>query len=518
MSAAGLSSPRANPAARGAGPRWRASLLASLIACLLTPPPARAQTGPAPDQPEVAQEVIETTATEAVEAFAAGNLDAAADKLAQLIEWDPSNFVYYYNLACVRSVQGRAEAAAELLLQAVEHGFTDVGLLRNDSSLANARTSPTMQKMLDNWGDILERRIDTDIERARERYGSRYWYVKEPDLRLAYACAYDEETLGEVRDEVSRLYDWAMTNVFADTDDDLAGPQDAWVLVVLPNQKDFRQWAAETYGPAARNFNQAIGGHYSHDDKQLVTMDLGATTRHEFLHVLHWRSNTRHNQLHPIWVQEGLCSLIEDYDLGPGAGLIPVESWRTNQAHFLAETGHLLHIKDLCAISRERFTSSRPLAMYAQARVLFLFIYREGKLRDWYAHFTEHYREDPTGLASIEAVLDGDLEEINARYAKFCRELPEVPEDVERGMASLGVEIDATGTGEGLRVATQIRRGTAGDLRLNDIITHIEGRPVRDYWELIRVLTSYEPGQTVNVSYRRAKLHQDTMVTLKAAG
>ena len=130
------------------------------------------------------------------------------------------------------------------------------------------------------------------------------------------------------------------------------------------------------------------------------------------------------------------------------------------------------------------------------------------------------HRALPRGpdLASIEAVLDGDLDEINDRYAKFCRDLPEVPEEVERGMASLGIEIDATGTGEGLRVASQVRRGTAGDLRLNDIITHIEGRPVRDYWELVRVLTSYEPGQRVTVSYRRARLHQDTEVTLKAAG
>ena len=509
-----LGQPRRTP--RQSGPLARACLL--LLALTILFNPARAQTPDTPPQPQPTPELLEQTAKDAVAAFAARDLDTAADKLQQLLGWEPDNFVHYYNLACIRSVQSQPEAAAELLIQAVEHGFTDVTLLRKDPSLANARTSPTLQKMLDNWDQILERRIDTDLERAREQYGSRYWYTKEPDLRIAYACAYDEETLAEVREEVRRLNTWAMANIFGGVDEELAGPQDAWVLVVLPNQEDFQRWAAENYGPAARNFNQAIGGHYSHDDKQLVTMDLGATTRHEFLHVLHWRSNTRHNQLHPIWVQEGLCSLIEDYDLSPEGDPVPVESWRTNQAQFLAKTGHLLKIEDLCGLSRQRFTSSRPLAMYAQARVLFLFIYREGKLRDWYTHFTEHFAEDPSGLASIVAVLDGDLEAINERYADFCRALPEVPEDVTHGMASLGVEIDATGAGEGLRVATQIRRGTAGDLRLNDIITHIEGRPVRDYWELVRVLTSYEPGQTVTVSYRRAKLHQETEVVLKAAG
>lgn len=468
---------------------------------------------------EPTEETLIRWTDETVAAFAAGELDTAAALLDKLIRWQPGNFVHRYNLACVRSRQGESEAAAELLLQAVEFGFSDVNLIRIDPSLNNARETTTVQSMLAKWDEILERRVDTDLERARDRYGSKYWYVKDPDLRLAYVCAYDQQTLEEVQAEIREVHAWAMEHVFAHTDatDQLVHPDDPWILVVLPNQNDFRQWAAQTYGPAARNFNQAIGGHYSHDEKQLVTMDLGATIRHEFMHVLHWRSNGRRNQMHPVWVQEGLCSLIEDYDRTVTGELVPVESWRTNQAQFLAKTGHLLHIRDLCNIPRDRFTTSRPLARYAQSRALFLFMHREGKLAEWYAHFTEHFREDPSGVASIEAVLDGTLDEINDRYADFCRQLPEVPEEVRRGMASLGVTIDAEGTGEGLRVAARPRRD-AGDLRLGDIVTHIEDRPVRDYWELARVLTSYEPGQTVTVRYRRARLHRECEVVLRAAG
>ncbi|MDQ7014264.1 MAG: PDZ domain-containing protein [Planctomycetota bacterium] len=496
------------------------SVLASPASAQTTPPDTTTQrntdsaTTPTPDQ-----KTLIRWSREATQAFAAGDLDTAAGKLAQLIEWEPGNFVHRYNLACIRSVQGKSEAAAELLLQAAEHGFSDVQLLRKDPSLANARRTTTVQSMLDNWGRILDRRVETDLERARERYGSRYWYIQDPDLRIAYVCAYDEQTLAEVQQEIGEVHQWAMQHVFADTDseDQLVHPDDPWVLVVLPTQRDFRAWAVATYGAAARNFNQAIGGHYSHDDKQLVTMDLGATLRHEFMHVLHWRSNTRRGQIHPIWVQEGLCALIEDFDRDDAGQLVPVESWRTNQAQFLAKTGNLLHIKDLCTIPRDRFTSSRPLARYAQSRALFLFMYREGKLAEWYAHFTEHYREDPSGVASIEAVLEGTLDEINDRYADFCRDLPQVPEEIKRGMPSLGVEIDSTGTGEGLRISAHVRRDTAGDLKFGDIVTHINNRPVRDYWELVRVLTSYEPGQTVTVRYRRVRLHKETDLVLRAA-
>lgn len=477
-------------------------------------PPHQTEPASPPDR-----ETLIRWSRDATEAFAAGDLDAAAEALAGLIEWEPGNFVHRYNLACIRSRQGESEAAAELLLQAAELGFSDVRLLRNDPSLANARKTTTVRSMLENWGKILDRRVETDLERARERYGSRYWYIKDPELRIAYVCAYDQQTLEEVQQELREVHRWAMESVFAKTDaaDRLVNPDDPWVLVVLPNQRDFRAWAVATYGAAARNFNQAIGGHYSHDEKQLVTMDLGATLRHEFMHVLHWRSNTHRGQIHPVWVQEGLCSLIEDYDRDDNGDLVPVESWRTNQALFLAKTGHLLHIKDLCTMPRDRFTSSRPLARYAQARALFLFISREGKLAEWYAHFSEHFRDDPTGVASIEAVLDGTLDQIDERYAAFCRALPEVPEEVKRGMPSLGIEIDSTGTGEGLRISAHVRRNTAGDLKLGDIITHIDDRPVRDYWELVRVLTSYEPGETVTVRYRRVRLHRETDLTLRAA-
>lgn len=500
-----------------------AMLCVSLVAAFALLAPSTA-VGQPDDQNSDDDQTLETTIIELSEettrAFAAGDLDTAGDNLLRLIDIQPGNFIHRYNLACVRSRQGMSEESAELLLQAVEHGFSDVNLLRHDPSLNNARTTTTVRSMLEKWGQILDRRIDTDLERARDRYGSKYWYIKDPDLRLAYACAYDEHTLDEVKAEIREVHDWAMRNIFAETDaaDRLVHPDDPWVLVVLPNQQDFREWAAETYGGAARNFNQAIGGHYSHDEKQLVTMDLGATIRHEFMHVLHWRSNGRRNQIHPVWVQEGLCSLIEDYDRDSMGDLVPVESWRTNQARFLAETGNLLHIRDLCTLPRHRFTSFRPLAQYAQSRALFLFIYREGGLADWYAHFAEHYREDPTGVASIEATLEGDLDAINERYTEFCRSLPKVPEEIRRGMPSLGVEIDGAGTGEGLRISARPPRNTAGDLRLNDIITHIDGRPTRDYWELVRVLTSYEPGQTVNVSYRRVRLHQQTQVTLRASG
>ena len=77
-------------------------------------------------------------------------------------------------------------------------------------------------------------------------------------------------------------------------------------IVVLPSKRDFTTWLIVTFGPAARTGFSTIGGSYIHEKKELVSQDLGSTLRHEFFHVLHWRSMIRLAQDHPIWIQEGL--------------------------------------------------------------------------------------------------------------------------------------------------------------------------------------------------------------------
>jgi len=453
----------------------------------------------------------------AIRAFAAGDYEAAEAALRRQLEEDPGNFVAMYNLACVRAMRGDTTEAGEMLIRAVEHGFADVRQLTHDPHLAPLRGDPRYVALVSRWDEILERRAATDLDRARERFGAGYLYERDERLRLLFASGFTPETTAQCRAEVERIHDWAMEEVFGGTHEELAGAQDAWVLVALPTRRDFERWAVETYGPAARGYTQGIGGHYNHDTKQLVTGDLGASLRHEFMHVLHWRSTTRLGQIHPVWVQEGLCALIEDYDPGPDGRPVPAPSWRTNQARFLAEAGKLLKVRDLVSVPREHFTGTRPLAYYGQARALFLFVHARGRLAAWYEHFTEHFREDPTGLASLEAALGMSADEIDAEYRRWLLSLPKVPEEVRVGSASLGVQIDAAGTGEGLTISAFVPRSAAGGLRVGDVITHVDGRAVRDYYELVRVLARRSPGESVEVGYRRGRLHGTAAVTLKRA-
>lgn len=452
----------------------------------------------------------------AFEAIGRGDLEAASGAFREQIGYEPGNFVPYYNLACALAQQGRHDEACDTLVGAVERGFADKWQLQRDPHLESLRSHEKFLLIVNNWDQILEAAAEARFEVMRQEYGRRYTYERDPELRVNLASGFDPESTRRAREEIHLLTDWAIATIFTDLAEPPMSVSDPWVSVVLPTEDDFTAWAIDEYGAAAAlgEMNR-IGGAYSHDRKQLVAMDLGGTFRHEFLHVLHHRSNSRSGQGHPVWIQEGLCSLVEDYDMVGGA-LTPTPSWRTNSVKRLERAGGLASIADLATMPRGRFTGTRPLANYAYARAVFLFLFERGRLTEFYQHYTRHWSTDPSGIKSIEVVIGMDIEDVDDEFRRWLRQLPEVPESVSAGGAAIGLEIDA-GRGEGPIILNVSRAARAAGLRPRDVITAIDARPTRDYHELCRVLGSYAPGQTVVIDYRRSREHGQATITLGRA-
>lgn len=454
------------------------------------------------------------------DAFERKDWKASEEALRALIPLDEQNFVPRYNLGCALSMQGRAAEAMEAVVDSIEHGFVDRRHVAADPYLATIRTDPAtrepFERLLSNWGEVLKRHRDANAAAAKKEFPSARDAGLNEDLRLVYLSSFNPKSFDAAKAEIDLIGRWAKDVLFTDVSPEAAA-NDAWAVVILPNRKEFLRWAFATYGQVAMNNGQGIGGSYSHDDKRLVAQDLGSSFRHEFMHVLHWRDCTRRGQMHPIWVMEGLCSLVEDYDLDPEGKLVPATSWRSNTVKRLEKAGLLMQIEKLCALPRDRFMTGRPLAMYAQARTLFLFLSDQGKLGPWYAKYCETFEKDPTGVAAFEAVLEKPIKQINLDYRAWVKALQAVPEEIPPGAASLGIEVD-WGQGEGPIVSAMPDRlrksGPKIDLRKGDIITAIDGKPVRDIAELVRVLGGYAPGQPVELTYRRGKLQGTTTITL----
>jgi len=449
----------------------------------------------------------------AIEAIGKGDAAGAEALFREQLALDPGNFAIYYNLACTRSLQHDAPGSMDLLVQAVERGFVDLPQLKRDPQLAEARTDPRFARLAANWPEVLKRQSEANLKATRAEFTQgTYAHSADDRLRLHFLSAMDETSTTQARTDIARLYDWAMASVFTDLAQPDATALDAWSVVVLPTPKDFVRWAVSSYGAAAAGSFSGIGGAYMHDEKRLVAQDLGATLRHEFFHVLHWRSTTRLGQDHPIWIQEGLCSLVEDYELGPDkspASLRPVPSWRTNISKRLLMAGRLQRIEQLAKVPRTTFTGTNPLAHYGQARTIFLFLWDSGKLKEWYAHYTAHYAEDQTGVKSIAAVFGKPMDQVEKDYRAWVKALPEVAEQLRPGGATLGVDVEP-GTGDGPVIVDipRLKKNEAAPARLaglsvGDVITGVNGQPTRDLNELIRVLGAMKVGDEVEVEYRR---------------
>jgi hypothetical protein len=234
------------------------------------------------------------------------------------------------------------------------------------------------------------------------------------------------------------------------------------------------------------------------------------------MHVLHWRDMTRRGQVHPIWLQEGLCSLAEDYDLTgqdmDTGSIRPSHSWRTNAVIRMARSGRLQSIKKLITMPPEGFSGTRPLASYAEARTLMMFLLDRGKLRSWYESYCTHYREDSTGQRAFEEVFAATLDSIEKDYRKYVRSLTEIAENVATGGASMGVEV-TVGQGEGPVISQTYGHEL---FRTGDILITMNGRPVRETPELVRLLQLCNPGDDATFTVRRGQLLVDVAVKLAA--
>lgn len=447
-------------------------------------------------------------------AMRAGEYQRAEEVFADLIELRPDSFVGHYNKAAAHSMQGEIEPAIESISRAIGLGFSDRLQLQRDPDLERLRGTEFFSDLMEQWGALIESRRQSDLKTLEGLIRRNPEARTDEEYRLELLSAHDQIATDQAHDELRLIAQWAQGELFAGLESfELDGSP--WIIVVLPDRPGFARWAIDTFGPGVRGSLSSVGGAYEHQQRRLVAQDLGATLRHEFVHVLHWRDMNRLGQAHAPWIQEGLASLIEDYDI-VGGEPVPVPSWRTNIVKRMLDANRLPSIEQLTKIEMNDFTAKRPLAQYAQARAVMLWLDQTGRLDAFYTHYTEHISTDPTGYRALLATTGTEPDELEAQYREWVRALPTVPETGGDLDATLGIEIEnADGDGVVVRALPGNARSRTG-LRLGSVITHINGRPTRDLFELIRVLGDYRPGQSVTLHHRRGRIHNTSEVTLLA--
>ncbi len=429
------------------------------------------------------------------EAFEAKEYARALELLQQQARERPKDPFVAYNLACAQAMTGATGSAAETLINAVAFGFSDLFHMARDPHLDPVRAEPSYVALVKGWRKVLDARGEADLNGAREALGKEYGYERDEALRLSYASAMPAGSFHDAKRELARVSAWAEATLGIGMSEDDARP-DAWVLIVLPTPRDFAQLIGQP----------GVGGYYDKDRKRLVAQDIGATLRHEFFHVLHWRQMDRLGQRHPYWIMEGLASLLEDVE-EEGEGYRLAASWRTNIAKRLGASNRLTPWKDLFALERQGFMGSRARANYAQARAVLMFLHERGMLGGWYRAYLETYKEDPTGGAAVERVMQRPREEAEKQFRAWLETLPRAGEMNKPGEAGLGVDL-GPGAGDGPMVESIVaasRAKAVGEERLRrlDVITKVNGVATRSLDEFERVLGAFKVGDIVSLDVRR---------------
>lgn len=458
---------------------------------------------------------------------------AAAERLLrQSLAIDPRDHIAHYNLAIALAALGKAPDAEAALQRAVTLGFTDIAHIERDALLGPLRASVTFRAILDGW-DELQTAVAADRAALYAKaLGRRYRVTTAPELRLMFVTALSPPSERDLRAQLHAVTRWWTRAVLPEGTPAVApGPErpDPWVLVVVPDKDDYQVWARLRFGVGAQDPGapaqpgspaptSTVGGVYDHDTRELVAADAGGLLRHEYAHVLHWRHMARTAKVHPLWVQEGLCSLVEDVsfppawddrDRPPEQDLTPLPSWRTNTARNMLQSGSLPPLQGLLALDPQTFLGSRPLGNYAAARSLLLMLDQRGLLGQWYSRFSQDPR-DGTGAAALTAVLNAPLTQIERDWRSWIAALEHAPDQSSSPAAQLPAALEPTP--EGLVVTRAINpptppRRSATSLRSplerSDLLLDIEDQPVRDRNELARALADHKPGDALRLRVRR---------------
>ena len=424
----------------------------------------------------------------------------AAELISQHLQSRPNDAVMLYNAACAYSLLGDRDRAASFLLRAVKAGMNDLGQIVRDPDLAAIRNHPTYLAVLEALDRTANRRADTTLDQWRNTYGKGlYRYERDTQRRIAYATALDPRSQQEMRQMLERQADHLLETLFERS-------PESFLLVAVPTPQDAKDLFAGDH----------IGGIYDHDKRLLIARDIGGSLRHEFVHALHYAHMDQIGQRHPLWIQEGLAALYEDYILHQDGSIEFTPNERHNIARRRARAGTLMKWKDLFIISEDRFMA-RATQLYPQVRSIFEFLADRGKIGCWYRALVANFSIDPTGAKAFEACFDMPVTDIERAWRLWLTARPIVDTTFAPGDAVLGIWSTLNSSNDGVLIERLEARSSArqAQLRLGDVIVSVDGKQTRSLAELRAIIASKKVGETVRIQARRNGEYFRVVVTLR---
>ncbi len=432
--------------------------------------------------------------------FVDGAYEQAARLIEQFLETSPHDPGMLYNAACVYSRLGDLDRSVSFLVRAVESGLSETDRIATDPDLEAIRRHPGYRSVVDRLQRSARGQAADAMDQWRAVYGDdAYRYDRDESRRIAYATALDAASHRQMRRTIEVEIDHLHQALFTPS-------PGSHLLIAVPAPAD-----------AARLFpDEATGGIYEHEKRRLIARDIGSSLRHELVHAAHYAHMEQLRQRHPLWVQEGLATLYEDYVLSDDGSVTFLPNERDNVVRGLAAAGSLVQWKTLFSMTPEAFMASAP-RFYPQVRSIFQFLAERGKLSVWYDALIEHYDQDPTGALAFVECFDAGLPAVERQWRAWVAARPAVDTRIDPGDAALGVETELNGSNDGVLITRVLPGSSAAgtSLRVGDVIVAVDGRPTPSLAELRTVIAAKAVGEEVTVKARRNGDYFTVLVALR---
>lgn len=389
---------------------------------------------------------------------------------------------------------GDQRVAAGYLKRAIEEGFTDfaavesgadfAGLRRHESWSVVQEAMRTARAHNEN-GALSGAEATKAVDAWRMRFTTGYRSFPDGATNTVLVTTQDPTSRSELlsmlaamtQDQVSRLFGKG-----------LAQPVAVIVAVGTDGEGD--------------GLTPSRAGRYEHGMRRLLTRDTGATLRHEFTHALHFAHMERINQLHPIWLREGLATVFETYRTREDGSFEFLPNERADAAMQLLATGVAPGLRRLLTMPEDDFQKDGE-STYPLVRSLMEFTASRGALERLYAEAVAGFRDDPACTRALERAHGASLEEIERSWTTWARERGAQGLSTDPTQPSIGVTTEDHP--DGARIVRFVTKSTARDagLRPGDVIVGVDGEPVRSVRELGVALTRLPRRETLTIRFRR---------------
>src|SRR6185436_12485513 len=397
----------------------------------------------------------------ALEAAKAGRLEEAEGALGQALVIDPNNSTNLYNMACIKALRGRSDAAIDYLERAAVEGFTDFNHLERDTDLNSLRQLDRYKLFVARKADWQRKAADKVITMLRKDFGDGYLYEVDEADKLIFATNTDAQTLTAVKKWLSAQARSQWAQLFDHK-------PDQYISVILPSQEDYKLIVSRP----------EVGGFYNPENHILIAQRLGQIMTHEFTHAMHNADLEALGQEHPIWLTEGLAVLYEAGQFEDGV-LMPADNFRLIALKRAAPQGRLIPFEKLFKMDQRAFVGNATIA-YGESGSLLLYLHTKNLLRKFYDAFKAGYDKDKTGAAALVEVTGMQLNEVEKDWrAWMMKRTPPAMITGQNGVV-LGVKFEQENDGLKVEQAYPLGPAARAGIKEGDVVVGINDIDARD--------------------------------------